>query len=77
MSLRARIKRLQDSGLFGDTLVLDDGTEIKCAKGEIFDALLATIRQEEHRLHPYIYTMQGELGQLHRALQGEGVIPNE
>jgi hypothetical protein len=70
MGHRERLKRLEASGLLGDTLVLDDGREIRCRKGEIFDALLASISGEEHRLIPDIYRAQGELGELHRALQG-------
>jgi hypothetical protein len=70
MSFEDRIRRIENSGLLGDKLVLPDGTEVPHANGEIFDALLAAIRGEEHRLLPYLVRAQGDLGSLFRAFRG-------
>jgi len=50
---------------------MSDGTEIKHGPNELFDALVAETKGEEHRLLPYIKQTQGELGELFRALEGE------
>lgn len=70
MSLENRTKRLEQLSR-GGVLKMSDGTEIKHGPNELFDALVAETKGEEHRLLPYIKQTQGELGELFRALEGE------
>jgi hypothetical protein len=73
-SLRSQIwktKRVADDR--AGTLVLPDGTEVRCAEGDRLDALLAAIAGDDHRLLPVLRAMdpsEEELANLVRAIEG-------
>jgi hypothetical protein len=73
-NLRRRIRRAERMAVDrADTLVLPDGTEVRCAEGDRLDALLAAIAGEEHWLHPYLRAMdpdEEELANLVQAIEG-------
>jgi hypothetical protein len=65
-SVDRRLDKLEQEaeGLF-DTIVLEDGTRIRCEPGEMLDAVSAVINGEDHRLLPLIRregTRQGLAG---------------
>jgi len=72
MSLKGRLKRLEESGLLGNKVMLGDGSTLECKPGEILEVIIAASQAEEHRLLPALERAQGELGELLRALRGEG-----
>jgi len=63
MGLRGRMSRLekQADSLYR-TLRLPDGTEVRYISEEMLCAVSAAIRQEEHRLLPYIRQMDTKSG---------------
>jgi hypothetical protein len=73
MGLRDKIKRLErEAGPLRGTLRLPDGREVSYERGELFDALLAAIEGQEHRLLPYLRQMPGREGMpgVIKALEG-------
>ncbi len=68
-----RIERLEEAAAeFTDTLVLADGTEVEIAPGELLDGFLAVIDGGDHRLVPHLRDVEGELGELVRAIAPVG-----
>jgi hypothetical protein len=73
MGLRGKIKRLErEAGLLRGTLRLPDGREVSYEREELFDALLAAIDGQEHRLLPYLRQMPSREGMpgVIKALEG-------
>jgi hypothetical protein len=72
MGLRSRLEHLEklSDGLYR-TLNLPDGQQIRYTHEEMMAAVIAAIRQEEHRLLPYIRQMDTKKGMpgLIRALE--------
>ena len=63
MSIRGWLKRLErEAGPLCGTLRLPDGREISYEREELFDALLAAIEGQEHRLLPYLRQMPSREG---------------
>ena len=73
-NLRSRIRRAERmADDCADTLILPDGTEVRCAEGDRLDALLAAIDGEEHWLLPHLMAMdpgEEELANLVQAIEG-------
>jgi hypothetical protein len=73
--LRGRIEKAeQEAGGLYQTLILEDGREVKYEGEEMLDAILAVIEGEEHPLLPYIRRMDPNKGIpfLVHALEGSG-----
>jgi hypothetical protein len=67
----ARFER-EAEGILFETFILPDGTEIKCAPGEVFEAVAACIGNREHPLLPTLRSVDTNRGLpgLVRALEG-------
>jgi len=73
MGLRGKLRRLETAteGLY-KRLRLPDGTEVRYTGEEMWDAVIAALDGEEHRLLPYLRRMDPDRGlpSLIRAIEG-------